>query len=449
MINDRTSGLPRRIIDRLNTALERRLPEQRLFLKSATTTRFVRLRPVTQATALLVGAVVFGWSVIATSLLFIDGISSGSARDQAAIAQAAFERRLDSLSRERDNRAAEALAAQNRFQLALEQVSQMQSTLLDSEEHRRELETGIKVIQSTLRRTMAERDTARKEAATVLAEAQSNGDGTPTAMSRATDMAQTVDFLTATLGDTARQRDDMRVAADQARSEADEITLEKRLLEQRNDEIFTTLEGAVTVSMAPLDKMFKAAGMNPDDILSQVRRGYSGSGGPLMPVALSSKGRAALTHDEERANSILSKLDEMNMYRIAVDQLPFALPVKSNFRFTSPFGYRWGRLHAGVDLAGPVGTPIHAPADGRVIKAGWESGYGNMIRVQHDFGIITVYGHLSKIHVKQGQKISRGDRIGDMGNTGRSTGPHLHYEIRVGGSPINPMTFIKAAKDVF
>jgi murein DD-endopeptidase MepM/ murein hydrolase activator NlpD len=441
--------LPRRIIDRLNTALERRLPEQRLFLKSDTATRFVRLQPVTQATAILVATLVFGWSVIATSLLFIDGISSGSSRDQAAIAQAAFERRLDSLSRERDNRAAEALAAQNRFQLALEQVSQMQSTLLDSEEHRRELETGIKVIQSTLRRAMAERDAAREEAATIIAETQSTSEGAPTAISRATDMANTVDFLTATLGSTAKQRDEMQSAADLARAEADEIALEKRLLEQRNDEIFTTLEGAVTVSMAPLDKMFKAAGMNPDDILSQVRRGYSGSGGPLMPVALSTKGRAALTHDEERANSILSKLDEMNMYRIAVDQLPFAMPVKSNFRFTSPFGYRWGRLHAGVDLAGPVGTPIYSPGDGTVIKAGWESGYGNMVRIQHDFGIVTVYGHMSKIHAKQGQKISRGDRIGDMGNTGRSTGPHLHYEIRVDGSPINPMTFIKAAKDVF
>lgn len=436
--------MPRRIIDRLNSSLERWLPEQRLFLKSDTATRFVRLRPLTQATALGVTGAVFGWAVIATSLLFIDGISSGTARDQAVLAQAAFERRLDSLSRERDARAAEALAAQGRFQTALEQVSTMQSALLDSEERRRELETGIKVIQTTLRRTMTERDAARAELA---AAAAGDADGPARPVAQSEDLAQTLDVLSSALGQTAAERDALARDAEAARLEADQIAMEKRLLEERNDEIFTTLEGAVSVSMAPLDKMFKAAGMNPDQILSQVRRGYSGKGGPLMPVAFSSKGR--LTPEEERAADILRRLDEMNMYRIAADQLPFAMPVRASHRFTSPYGYRWGRLHAGVDFAAPVGTPILAPADGRVIKAGWESGYGNMIRIEHDFGVQTVYGHLSKLRVTAGQKVSRGERIGDMGNTGRSTGPHLHYEIRVGGKPVNPMTFIKAAKDVF
>lgn len=448
-----TGRLPKRIYHslnhRLNSTLERWLPEQRLFLKSEKSTRFVRLRPATQALAIGASALVFGWSVIASSLLFIDGISSGSARDQAARAQAAFEARLDSLSRERDARAAEALAAQNRFQLALEQVSKMQSTLLASEERRRELETGITVIQSTLRRTMGERDSARTEVQTALAQINGGNGAAQSAAGRVQDMESTVDFLATALGQTAQQRDAMERDAEAARVEADRIALEKRLLEQRNDEIFTTLEGAVTVSMAPLDKMFKAAGMNPETILTQVRRGYSGNGGPLTPLAFSSKGNAALTAEEARAGKILEALDRMNMYRIAADQLPFDTPVKSSFRFTSPYGYRWGRLHAGIDLAGPVGTAITATADGTVTFAGWQQGYGNVIKLSHDFGTSTVYGHLSKIRVSVGQKVSRGERIGDMGNTGRSTGSHLHYEVRVGGAPVNPMTFIKAANDVF
>jgi murein DD-endopeptidase MepM/ murein hydrolase activator NlpD len=92
---------------------------------------------------------------------------------------------------------------------------------------------------------------------------------------------------------------------------------------------------------------------------------------------------------------------------------------------------------------------VKVPADGTVVEAGWENGYGLMVKVQHEFGVSTVYGHLSKIRVKVGQKVSRGELIADSGNTGRSTGPHLHYEIRVGGAPINPMTFIKAAQNVF
>ena len=437
--------MPRRILDRLNASLDTWLPEQRLFMKSDTATRFVRLRPLTQAMVLSVAAALFAWSTVVTALLFIDGISSGSSMEQAALSQEAFEQRLDALATERNARTTEARDAQNRFQLALEQVSQMQSALLASEERRRELETGINVIQSTLRRTMAERDAARED----LAATQTASAGAPSPEVQAEEMAQTVDILAEALNATASERDQASRDAEAARFEADQIALEKRLLEERNDEIFTTLEGAVQVSMAPLDRMFKAAGMNPDTIMSEIRRGYSGTGGPLLPVALSSKGAADLNGDGARAETIMKRLDEMNMYRIAVDKLPFAIPLKGGYRFTSPFGYRWGRLHAGIDLAGPVGMHIHVPADGVVTDAEWESGYGYVIKIRHDFGVSTVYGHLSKIRVKPGQKVSRGDWIGDTGNTGRSTGPHLHYEIRVGGAPINPMTFIKAAQDVF
>jgi murein DD-endopeptidase MepM/ murein hydrolase activator NlpD len=106
-------------------------------------------------------------------------------------------------------------------------------------------------------------------------------------------------------------------------------------------------------------------------------------------------------------------------------------------------------MHNGTDFAGPHGTPIYSTADGVVKKASWQSGYGRMVTIQHEFGIETRYAHLSKIRVKPGQRVSRGERIGDMGNTGRSTGTHLHYEVRVGGRPVNPMTYIKAARNVF
>jgi murein DD-endopeptidase MepM/ murein hydrolase activator NlpD len=131
------------------------------------------------------------------------------------------------------------------------------------------------------------------------------------------------------------------------------------------------------------------------------------------------------------------------------------MPVKTAFRYTSGFGGRndpfgrGNRRHEGIDMAGASGSPIYSTADGVVIQAGTASGYGKVIKIRHEFGIQTVYGHLSRIRVEKGQRVSRGDRIGDMGSTGRSTGTHLHYEVRVDGSPVNPMTFIKAAKDVF
>ncbi|MCU9849725.1 DUF5930 domain-containing protein [Defluviimonas sp. WL0024] len=439
--------MPARLLGRMHAAIERRLPEQRLFLRSDTETRFIRLKPVTQAVALSGMALVLAWSIVATAVLLMDSIGSGSAREQSRREQANYETRLDALSTERDKRAEEAAAAQERFAVALGQVSAMQSALLASEERRKELETGIGVIQATLRRTMTERDAARGKI-TELAAAASEGPAlAPAGGLRGEDVTETLDFVTAALDRTATERDEMAQKALDAKDEADEIAFELKLLEQRNNEIFAQLEEAVTVSMEPLDKMFSSAGLDPEELIEKVRRGYSGLGGPLGPLAPAAiPGGDA---DAARAAKILEGLDRMNLYRIAVEKAPFAMPLKTSYRYTSGFGRRWGRMHEGTDLAGAHGSPILATADGTVIHAGWESGYGNLVKIRHEFGIETRYGHMSKVRVNVGQKVSRGDRIGDMGNTGRSTGTHLHYEVRVNGKAINPMTYIKAANNVF
>jgi murein DD-endopeptidase MepM/ murein hydrolase activator NlpD len=106
-------------------------------------------------------------------------------------------------------------------------------------------------------------------------------------------------------------------------------------------------------------------------------------------------------------------------------------------------------MHSGVDFAASAGTPLYATADGVVTHAGWQSGYGRLVKIKHDFGIETRYAHQSRIRVKVGQRVSRGQHIGDMGASGRVTGVHLHYEVRVGGKAVNPMIYIKAANDVF
>ncbi|WP_245890779.1 M23 family metallopeptidase [Albidovulum aquaemixtae] len=439
--------MPGRLINRFHDTLERKLPEQRLFLRSDSETRFIRLKPATQATVLAGTALVLAWSIVATAVVMMDSIGSGSAREQARLEQATYEARIEALSQERDTRATEAAAAQERFALALEQVSRMQSALLASEERRKELETGIGVIQSTLRRTMTDRDKTRAQLVELASEVTQGPGLTATPGNHGEDTAETLEFVTAALGRTAAERDEMADKALDATTAADEIAYEMRLLEERHDEIFTSLEEAVTISMAPLDKMFASAGLDPEDLIAQVRRGYSGMGGPLGPL-MPATGTEA-DPDAARAARILEGLDRMNLYRMAAEKAPFAIPLQTSFRFTSGFGRRWGRMHEGTDFAGAHGSPIHATADGTVVHAGWQSGYGNLVRIRHDFGIETRYAHLSKVRVEVGQKVSRADRIGDMGNTGRSTGTHLHYEVRVNGKSVNPMTFIKAANNVF
>jgi murein DD-endopeptidase MepM/ murein hydrolase activator NlpD len=442
-----------RLAYRFHQSLERHFPEQRLFLKSDTETRFIRLRPATQIIALVGGTLALAWTIVATALIMMDSIGAGSAREQSVRQQALYEERLNALSSDRDLRAEEAAHAQERFNVALEQVSDMQERLLASEDRRRELETGIEAIQDTLRETIAERDTARDEAerVTLALNAQAGG---ATEMGRAQDTVATLEFLTGALGEAAEERNEVLASADAAREEAREIASEKDAMELRNDAIFTKLEEALTISVEPLDNMFREAGMSPEDLIGAVRDGYSGQGGPLTPITFSTSGGAP-SSEELRANAILGGLDRMNMYRIAAFKLPFAMPVKDAVRYTSGFGNRNDpfngstRKHEGQDFAGSYGTPVYATADGVITYADWENGYGRLIKIKHDFGVETRFAHLSQIRVKVGQRVSRGDLIGDMGNSGRSTGTHLHYEIRLSGTAINPMTFIKAAKNVF
>ncbi len=425
----------------VHAALERRFPERRLFLKSEDHTRFIRLKPETQVVAWVGSGTLVAWTIVATAILFIDSIGSGNYRDQALRDKSVYEDRLEAMASERDSRAAEAVAAQARFAAALEQVSAMQAELLAAEERARELETGLEVVHATLRETMEEREAAEERVAALTAE-----QGQAPAVD-ADEMAATLDFVTAALALTAEERDRVASQAEDAVKMAGDLDLELRLMEERNDEIFQQLEQALQVSVEPLDEMFRTVGLDTDELIEDVRRGYSGQGGPLTPIQFSTMGGGA-DDGTARANAILDELDRINLYRIAVDRVPLSMPVLDSFRWTSGFGPRWGRMHEGVDMAGPIGTPVHSTAEGVVTFAGWSSGYGRLIKIEHANGIETRYGHLNAIRVEVGERVSRGERIGDMGNSGRSTGPHLHYEIRVGGEPLNPMIYIGAGNDV-
>jgi murein DD-endopeptidase MepM/ murein hydrolase activator NlpD len=448
---DKDNAVRTRLGIKVHGLLEHYFPERRVFLKSDNDTRFIRLRPGTQLLAFAGSSFLVAWAIVATAILLMDSIGAGNFREQAKRDQHTYQERLNDLSGQRDSRAEEALAAQERFNAALAQISVMQTELLSSETRRRELETGIEVIQATLRGTMKAREEARSQVAAL--EGQRDTGGAVSTLASNGNNAP-MDFVAEALAKTAAERDQVIEDAQDALIAADEMEIEIALMKEQNDQIFRQLEEAMSVSVAPLDKMFRAAGMPTDRIIEQVRRGYSGQGGPLTPLSFSTSGEEP-SPDTVRANLLLNQMDQLNLYRIAAQKAPFATPVKSSFRFTSSFGFRRDpktggrRMHNGVDFAASLGTPLYATADGVVTHSGWLSGYGRLVKIQHDFGIETRYAHLSRLNVKVGQRVSRGQRIGDMGASGRVTGVHLHYEVRVGGKAVNPMIYIKAANDVF
>lgn len=180
-------------------------------------------------------------------------------------------------------------------------------------------------------------------------------------------------------------------------------------------------------------------------------------GGPLVEYA-SMAGKEALNEDDarfaERVTQVAARLEEAGYYQDVVESLPLGRPVSVNFRETSGYGLRSdpftrrSAFHAGMDMAAYRSAPIVAAGPGVVTYAGPRSGYGRLVEVDHGYGFKTRYGHLLKVEVKKGDVINLGDLVGRMGSTGRSTGPHLHYEVWFRGKTYNPVNFLRAGQHV-
>jgi murein DD-endopeptidase MepM/ murein hydrolase activator NlpD len=170
---------------------------------------------------------------------------------------------------------------------------------------------------------------------------------------------------------------------------------------------------------------------------------YTGQGGPLEA--------ADATDDADpRFRQLFTSWRALDQLQTGAASIPSARPIVTSVNFTSGYGVRSdpfrgsAAMHAGIDLAGPMGTPVYATADGVVGRSEWNNGgYGNLIELNHGQGIQTRYGHLSQRIVQPGQRVRRGQLIGLMGSTGRSTGSHLHYEVRIDGRAVNPIPFMQ------
>ncbi|MFM2236787.1 MAG: hypothetical protein RL209_821 [Pseudomonadota bacterium] len=187
-------------------------------------------------------------------------------------------------------------------------------------------------------------------------------------------------------------------------------------------------------------------GLNPAVLARQARNAQGGLFEPFF-------GAGKKEVRDPRFLKLAAALSRMDAMERALAAIPTAMPAAS-MMLSSGFGYRsdpftgGGAMHAGLDFKGPVGTPILAAAEGKVVLAGFHGGYGNMIEIRHANGLVTRYAHLSGLNVRSGQMVERGVQIGRMGSTGRSTGSHLHFEVRQNGQAINPRKFLEVNPDV-
>ena len=219
----------------------------------------------------------------------------------------------------------------------------------------------------------------------------------------------------------------------------------------RLEESLDRIEGRQVNTLASLEETYESKARRMRAVLAEVgvdsaKHGEAATGGPFVSYRLSSN---ATTFEKQvyRINLAKAQVERLNT---AVAAMPLRRPVQGEIDMTSSFGVRLDpflsrpAMHTGIDFRGDSGEAIRVTASGKVVSAGWSGGYGRMVEVDHGNGLSTRYGHLSEIDVQVGQTVKAGQTVGRMGSTGRSTGPHLHYETRIDGEAVNPQKFLHA-----
>jgi murein DD-endopeptidase MepM/ murein hydrolase activator NlpD len=273
--------------------------------------------------------------------------------------------------------------------------------------------------------------------------------------SKNVELGTVVSSLEQSLTDAMAERGRLAVERDRLARERNALKAEIQELERRQGTLTVTHEATIAQlserTLAGIDglkRLIGRTGLDADKLLRvQVA---TGQGGPFVPAASNANNGDKVHANLVGLGSQIGRLEEM---RKLLRALPVGAPLDS-YTVQSSFGVRrdpfTGQLaqHNGLDLSAPSRTPVEATASGIVISAGWNGEFGNMVEIDHGYGVATRYGHMSRIHVKVGQRVTARQGIGLVGSTGRSTGPHVHYEVLADGKNLNPAKFLEAARYV-
>ena len=446
--------------------------ERQIFVRADGRVRFHTVSRASQLGFLTVATALFWWSIHATVAYFSYDARIAASHDKLAEVNAAFERLIN----ER-NKAVEkaqlayrdilegSLGHREGSASANDMLKEKQTQLAALEQHNIDLARQLASLVGELKASQAERDrlisnvddlTRQRSAldAQLLTTKRQNGelDGRVVSLN---------DRL-ATMSVAHGQAEAERAAADQHVAE-----LQQQIAKLQSDQklIISRLSERAASGNSKVEHMIAMTGLDVNRLLAVAHKdavlnapGRNASGGPfvaLKPGKTASSSQASL-HSSE-LEGIVSALDSQEERRESLRQvlehLPLATPL-DGYHVASEFGPRIdpinGRLamHQGVDLVSELHAPVMATAPGKVDFAGWFGSYGKMVEIDHGMGIKTRYAHLSSISVQVGRRVATHTQIGVIGNTGRSTGTHVHYEVLVDGRPQNPIKFLKAGEYV-
>jgi murein DD-endopeptidase MepM/ murein hydrolase activator NlpD len=411
------------------------------------------------------GAVLSVWGVAITSYIaFKDDILAGVMNRQAAM-QLAYEDRIRDLRGQVDRMTSRAMVDQNDLERRVDQVARRQAIL----ETRQSIVTSLNESAGNVRQSanamgmpvpvpsplatspLATSPLATSPVATSAARPQPVGDTLRLAppqerQSRLESRAAPVQAaaLPAAVSGGAQY------ALAATPSKVDLMARVERSLDQvelRQQAALQTLETHTERRARRIRSVLADLGLDAGRVASPPAASTAGTGGPLIPIAAPTADASPFERQVFRLQTVIRDHDRLNRL---ITGIPLGRPHSGELELSSGFGARldpflrsWA-MHSGIDFRGTTGEPAFASASGRVVHASAMGGYGLMVEIDHGNGITTRYAHLSRIEVKEGDAVRLGQRVGRVGSTGRSTGPHLHYETRINGEAVDPMRFVRA-----
>lgn len=334
-----------------------------------------------------------------------------------------------------------------------ERLQALQESLARATDEKRQLSLTVAELRAEISQSRAQLTAAETVQETLKGEITLLGDHLADAGERRDGLQRQVAGLQESLENSLYLSDGLQAQRENLQGQVAELRQRMVDMRQAQHNIVQNLRDRTELSVDTIERTVAMTGLKLDELLASIGDPGTSQGGPF--VAGDYTGDFDGDAELEIALSLLDlRLNRWSALQRVMRTLPLSIPMEQ-FQVSSVFGPRTDPInrrngvHRGLDLRGPMRAPVFVTAPGKVTFAGWSGPYGRMIEIDHGHGIRTRYAHLKKILVKQGQTVANREKIGLVGSSGRSTGPHLHYEVRYKGVPLNPQKFLTAGKHVF
>ena len=479
-----TSDKKPSFLERVWAWIHQTFPERQIYIRSDGRVQFFTFGPSLQATLAGLTLIFLGWVAFATvNVIFKDRIIAAKDHRYQQM-QAAYENRVSDLQLSYDELNGALVSAEDRFKATADALSAKQNAITGFLNRANQVQAAAGIRGSAaaapLPAPLAQQGAQPTQNLDVEAPADFSGDGSASSqltvmpgpaapqprMARPVKSSFLADGWKKLAALLRRATAPLQVAQARAREipatyaqhpalrALTEQTTRVAAIGHDENMLMAKTEGALDRGVGDLRDLIRRTGINPDQFARKLATS-EGVGGPDIPldqVRIEGITDPQFTHAYLSAAAVLNQLNGLSS---AMDHVPLSMPVSAaSFDKSSSFGVRidpfTGRyaFHPGIDFAGPWGSAVHATAPGKVVFAGYRGGYGNMVEIDHGYGIRTRYGHLSSISVRVGSVIQKGGTLGRVGSTGRSTGPHVHYEVWYDDVVKNPNSFIEAGRHV-